>query len=137
MGGVDDGRTSEALLAALPELHLLLVDPYEFAGASFFRDEPTRSEAQAASTLDQVWMRMGPFRDRAVLICQRSIDAAAWISPSSLDLVFVDGDHAYEAVRQDIRAWRSKLRPGGILAGHDYSLFRPGVVRAVHEFATE
>ena len=34
-------------------------------------------------------------------------------------MVFIDADHRYHAVRADIRAWINKVRPGGILAGHD------------------
>jgi len=51
----------------------------------------------------------------------------------TLDLVFIDGDHSYVAVREDIQAWRPFLRPGGILAGHDYHL--DSVITAVHEYA--
>jgi predicted O-methyltransferase YrrM len=36
-----------------------------------------------------------------------------------LDLIFIDGDHRYERVMQDISTWLPKLRYGGILCGHD------------------
>merc|ERR1711937_1025669 len=85
--------------------------------------------------IDALWKRMQPYRNRSVIICQRSVDAAAWIASDSLDLVFIDGDHSYDGIREDFGVWRPKLRIGGILAGHDYSLWFPGVVRAVHEFA--
>jgi len=135
--GVDDGRTSEALLAGMPSLRLLLVDPYEFADTGYFSREPRRSAETAAPMVDALWNRVRPFRDRAIIACQRSVDAAAWVANSSLDLVFIDADHGYEAVREDIRVWRPKVRNGGVLAGHDYTLFWPGLVRAVHEFAHE
>jgi hypothetical protein len=48
-----------------------------------------------------------------------SIDAAAAIPDGSCAFVFIDADHRYHAVRADIRAWRGKVRPAGILAGHD------------------
>jgi predicted O-methyltransferase YrrM len=50
------------------------------------------------------------------------------------DMVFIDGCHVYEAVREDIELSRKILAPGGILSGHDY-LHRghPGVKRAVDE----
>ena len=35
------------------------------------------------------------------------------------DFVFIDGDHRYESVRRDIQAWLPKVRPGGIMGGHD------------------
>jgi len=45
--------------------------------------------------------------------------AAEQITDQSCDLVFIDGDHSYSAVRDDIDAWRSKVKPGGILCGDD------------------
>lgn len=47
------------------------------------------------------------------------------------DAVFIDGDHSYAAVRSDILAWLPLVRPGGILAGHDYN--NRHVRRAVDE----
>jgi len=49
----------------------------------------------------------------------RSVSAAAVIADGCCGFVFIDADHRYEAVRADIRAWIGKVRPGGILAGHD------------------
>ncbi|HVS14840.1 MAG TPA: class I SAM-dependent methyltransferase [Thermoanaerobaculia bacterium] len=51
----------------------------------------------------------------------------------AVDMVFIDGDHSYESVSRDIRAYRPLLRRGGLLAGHDCSLAWPGVIRAVEE----
>jgi predicted O-methyltransferase YrrM len=49
------------------------------------------------------------------------------------DYVMLDADHAYESISRDIAAWWPKVRPGGILAGHDYSAEFPGVLQAVTE----
>ena len=66
---------------------------------------------------------------------QRSPGAARWVPDAFLDLIFIDGFHAYDPLKADIAAWLPKLRSPGILAGHDYGLFWPGVCDAVHEFA--
>ena len=47
------------------------------------------------------------------------------------DMVFIDGDHAYEAVARDIRSALAIVKPGGLIAGHD--LNEPGVAKAVQE----
>ncbi len=54
----------------------------------------------------------------------------------ALDLVHIDGSHAYEAVSADIRAWWSLLRPGGVLIGDDYDTGGswPDVRRAYDDF---
>lgn len=49
----------------------------------------------------------------------------------SVDLVFIDADHSYEAVKNDIRTWLPKVRRGGLLLGHDYNHRK--VKRAVDE----
>jgi len=58
--------------------------------------------------------------------------------PSHVDFVYIDGNHSYRAVAEDIRAWWPKIRPGGVLGGHDfyngYARAHDGVVKAVTEF---
>lgn len=50
-----------------------------------------------------------------------------------LDFFYIDGDHTYEAVKRDIQAFLPKMRPGGIMCGHDYRGENDGVGRAVRE----
>jgi len=53
---------------------------------------------------------------------------------NTIDLAFIDGDHSYKAVKQDIRQIADAIRVGGILAFHDYYDFRNiGVKKAVDE----
>ena len=52
-------------------------------------------------------------------IKKNSIEAAKDV-PDGLDFVFIDADHGYQAVKDDIDAWLPKVRQGGIIAGHDY-----------------
>jgi predicted O-methyltransferase YrrM len=50
-------------------------------------------------------------------------------------MVFIDGDHAYEAVLRDYRDWSPLLRPGGVLAFHDVGRSAtPGPARVIDEF---
>lgn len=68
-----------------------------------------------------------------------SMEAVRLFSDESVDFVFLDAFHSYEAVRDDITHWLPKVRPGGVLAGHDYFRERavwPGVRKAVDELLT-
>jgi len=54
---------------------------------------------------------------------------------NSFDFIFIDGDHQYNSVKQDLNNFYPKLKAGGMFAGHDYNKdLNPGVVRAVDEF---
>jgi hypothetical protein len=57
------------------------------------------------------------------------------IPDESLDAVFLDGDHSYEAVSKDLPFWFKKIRKGGWLLGDDYASCHPGTTKAVNEFA--
>jgi predicted O-methyltransferase YrrM len=52
----------------------------------------------------------------------------------SLDLVYIDSIHTYDCVKQCIKEWLPKIKPGGKIAGHDYQNKFPGVVKAIDEF---
>jgi hypothetical protein len=48
-----------------------------------------------------------------------SADSATLFEDSSLAFCYIDAAHDYESVRRDISAWKSKVKPSGVLAGHD------------------
>jgi hypothetical protein len=54
-----------------------------------------------------------------MLRCKGEI-AANLFTDESLDFAYIDANHTYEAVLDDIALWYPKVKSGGILAGHDY-----------------
>jgi predicted O-methyltransferase YrrM len=76
--------------------------------------------------------RAGLLSDITVHRCG-SVEAASTFQDQSLDFVFIDARHTFDAVSQDLAAWWPKLRPGGLIAGHDY-IYSPGVKAAVDRF---
>ena len=62
-----------------------------------------------------------------------SEEAAKDFEDESLDVVFIDARHDYESVAKDIKLWLPKVKMGGVLCGHDYSLNFFGVIEAVNE----
>ena len=55
-----------------------------------------------------------------VKIKKTSVEAAKDFEDGSLDAVYIDAEHDEASVREDIQAWRPKLKPGGLLCGHDF-----------------
>ena len=50
-----------------------------------------------------------------------------------LDVIYIDANHAYDYVLEDIKLSLQKIKKGGIISGHDYNSVAPGVVQAVNE----
>lgn len=60
-------------------------------------------------------------------------DIVEQIADASLDGLYIDAVHTYESVLRQLGAWRRKVRPGGVIAGHDYGPDWPGVITAVDQ----
>ena len=52
-------------------------------------------------------------------LVMKSEEAAPIFKEGACDFVFIDAEHTFDAVASDIDMWKSKVRPGGILCGHD------------------
>jgi hypothetical protein len=59
-----------------------------------------------------------------------SREAASVIPDKSLDFCFIDANHEYDYVTEDIKTWLPKIKHQGILSGHDFQ-HKP-VRKAVH-----
>lgn len=132
--GVEKGMTITYLMKhdeAIAEY--VAVDPWHIPGKS---DESNAILEGYHENL-KAWSQEQPAFQRhghgAVRVLRKaSEDAAGFVEADYFDLVFIDADHTFEAARRDIQVWRRRVRPnGGILAGHDFSLFHPAVALAV------
>lgn len=75
---------------------------------------------------------------KVVVIRASSMDAVQIFKSLSedkkADMVFIDADHDYDRVKDDIKSYQPLLSPGALLCGHDYgNLAWPGVKQAVQE----
>lgn len=133
--GVCDGRYSEILMKTIPDLELFGIDPY----VPYNR----YSDFRKATTLDEKLVKARERLDKYknyTLVIGWSVEASKWIQDESLDFVFIDGNHKYEFVKEDIETWYPKVRKGGIVSGHDYYEFksgRGGIIPAVDEFVAK
>jgi len=140
--GVFVGTLSQYLLRARPDMHLTMIDSWAAQETQPGAYLETRDRHALCSAEEMTSYRLAAkrrahrYRDRVDVMCMPSVAAAPLIDDHSMDLVFLDGDHSYEGVCDDIRAWQSKVKPGGYLGGHDYEnpdFPFPGVKRAVLE----
>lgn len=94
-------------------------------------DQATQDERYQRVLLD--------FKDepKVKIIKGFSFQVSANFPPTSVDVIYLDANHTYEASSWDLAMWWDIVKPGGIFAGHDY---RNGdknyeVKKAVDEFA--
>lgn len=68
-------------------------------------------------------------------VCVASAEAAKNVGDNTANLVFVDGIHSYEGVKDDLASYDRKVKPGGLLVCHDYHDPRQqGVTKAIDEW---
>ena len=83
--------------------------------------------------IEQMFDERTKWLDNIVKIKKRSNKAANGFEDSSLDFVYIDANHRYDAVRSDIEAWLPKIKGNGIIGGHDYQEAHQGVIDVVNE----
>lgn len=111
----------------------------EFYCVDTWEGGPDHQGREELSDLYNIFLHnMKPVEGYYTPLKKTSLDASKEFEDNSLDFVFIDASHEYEDVKNDIMAWLSKVKPGGILAGHDYYPeesfdWFPGVKRAVNE----
>jgi hypothetical protein len=139
--GVFCGEMSAALLAR-SDLGLLMIDSWEGSGKAYAAqsgDWHAKLSKDEQYSFHKIASRAVMFAgDRVKIFPCRSTVAASNVNDGALDFVFIDADHSYEGCSADINAWVPKIKPGGLLCGHDYD--NPdfpdfGVKRAVDEYA--
>ena len=120
------------------------VDPYELYEG--YTDKPG-AEFNNQTSLDQLYEAVNRNYSRintvgtSKLLRMQGSEAAAKFEDEYFDVVYIDADHKYEAVKADIQTWWPKVRQGGVLVGHDYiersHVEEFGVIPAVQEFVAE
>jgi len=137
--GVWRGQMSARMLKEMPGLYLYLVDRWAPppAGDTYFQGSIKIARSPMSvftAAYNETRRRVKPYRGRYKILRGLSVEMAEKVPDKLCDFIFIDGDHSYEGCKADIEAWRSKIKPGGWLCGHDYDHPDQGEVkRAVDE----
>lgn len=140
--GVKEGVFSEIILSHWKGNKLFLVDCYEYQPNGYV-DIANVSNEVHEQFYKNMLQRVSRFGDRAEIIKKYSHDAINDFDDQSLDFVYIDANHKYESVMQDMELWFPKVKQGGLLSGHDCidgyapdsALF--GVLSAVTDFCAK
>ena len=132
--GVWEGAYSIELCQANPALHLICVDPW--VSYDTWVDRKNRPKHDMNRIYERARNVLQPYH--CDIRRGFSADVVQTIPDGSLDFVYIDGNHNYHAIAEDLRVWVPKVRSGGIVSGHDYRRYEKQpeieVERAVNEY---
>jgi hypothetical protein len=132
--GAYNGKSANYVFSAIRMKKFFLIEPCSEYGDGTYDQ---MSWNLAFDNLQSTFSGVGDvviIKDKAENVCND-------FENSTLDFVYIDGDHSYEHVLLDMNLWWPKVRNGGVMAGHDFNLKRVSpngyyedVERAVREF---
>lgn len=117
--GVQQGFYSQNLLSNWPscnEFHLIDL----WAQQTNYKDAANVDMNQQEVFFKTAQANVAEFKDKTTFHRMLSSEAAKLLPEKSLDFVYLDARHDYCGVTEDLNAYWPKVRPGGILAGHDF-----------------
>jgi hypothetical protein len=114
--GVLDGETSRFFLSLNDDINLIGIEPFV----------PDSMEASLIGSEDKVNANVAPYKNRWGLIKDFSYNVSERFQDNSVDFIFIDGDHNYDAVKQDFQLYNPKIKTGGLIFFHDSRMNRGG-----------
>ena len=121
------GRSTHALCTGCKEGIVYAVDHWQGNVG-----DPCEAYAKINSVRHEFAENMRSFHN-LIAICSSSKEAAQvhLEAYEQFDMVFIDGTHTYEAVKEDIQLWLPKTKK--LICGHDYDGHHSGLQKAVNE----
>ncbi len=123
--GTGKGNTALHLLRRNPKLHLVEI--------AYYPNLPNSPKDDNQEGKERWWYKVKKHKHRMTVIPLPSRKAIKEVKDGSLDFIFIDADHSYKECLWDIIHWIPKVRPGGLVSGHDFQSIFPGVKKAVRE----
>lgn len=117
--GVDKGEFSEKLAAV--GLSLYAIDPWR----TYKNYSISRSQKKLDSLYEKARQLLSPY-PKCTILRKTSMEAVEDFKNNSLDFVYIDGNHTFRYIAEDLAEWTKKVRKGGIVSGHDYFYHKTG-----------
>lgn len=117
--GVKDGWNARDILSQWPSCkNFQLIDLWK--EQENYVDSSNANDAKQEQRFVRTKKILAEWKDKTTFLRMLSTEAAKKIKDQSLDYIYIDARHDYCGVKEDMEAYYPKLRPGGILAGHDF-----------------
>jgi len=96
---------------------LYMIDVWRPLGEEYL---DSSNHAAHSTSYSETMDNISGYEDRGVMVRATSEVAADMFDRESLDFVYIDANHAYDFIVQDIKLWYPKVKSGGYICGHDY-----------------
>jgi len=132
--GVAGGVFSEAMCQAMPDLELWCIDIWRPYHGNRWSGSYARNDGNFKAATE----RLAKYNTH--IMKEMSMEAVKKFKYFSLDFVFIDANHAFDYVMQDLIEWTKRVKIGGVVSGDDYYAFKKGhqnyagVVEAVNDY---
>lgn len=130
--GFGFGINAENLLKELNLYKLFCVDP--FIGVEY-----PQAENIIRTYSDKRKSRFKVLSETCSRVCFVRLPsgkaAKTVLKNEQFDFVYIDGNHSYDFVTEDLCLYYDLVKPGGWIGGHDYIFGQNDVIKAVQEFA--
>jgi predicted O-methyltransferase YrrM len=140
--GVNQGTTTKFLLKKLPKIErYYTVDPWKTY--KMYDGKPFAGTVKGKKSWDQVlniFLRNTiPYSRKIAIMRMFSTDAVKFFDDEYFDWVYIDANHKYKYIKENLHLWTPKVKVGGLITGHDYENKKEkrrgwGITKAVNEF---
>lgn len=111
---------------------LYLVDPWDYRSDCLFPNHQYSHKKNYERVL-----KLKKKYPQIEIIKDKSINASKKFKNNYFDFIYIDGNHNFKNVYQDLKSWYPKLKKNGLMAGDDFAPYFPDVIKAVTKFAFE
>lgn len=116
--GTWEGGFSEALIKNVKFKMLYCIDPYRhFDDGSYPDAMNDLTQKQYDEKFVEVSKKLSS--DKVQFLRMTSSEAALLFENNSVDYVYIDGNHEFKFVDEDIKNWFPKIKEGGFMCGDD------------------
>ena len=101
-------------------LKMFGIDPWKAYGDYATSPKYNRFQDRQDFLFEHSKRTMSKHGDKCTFIRKTSMEAVEDFKNDSIDFVYIDGHHGFKYISEDIWEWTKKVRPGGVISGHDY-----------------
>ncbi|MCK4365063.1 MAG: class I SAM-dependent methyltransferase [Thermoplasmatales archaeon] len=127
--GTAEGENAKTMFNILPIHHLYCIDPY-----NVYTEKDIGRISNTKEQLEYAKKNLKDYLDKVTFVKEYSHNCLELFADNHFDFVYIDGNHDYSCVKQDIELYYPKVKVGGVLGGHDFGGRFYGVLQAVLEF---